>query len=180
MKQLYYHLFWAFAKSRIRSNDNLEQINCLRKLLRKNPTWIKGHLLLASCALRAFEVDARENTARHLATAKLSAQAVKVLAGEDSDEQLEADAVVGMTQFYSKRYEASLVEFEKLLKTDKQVRLAKDTLVKVLECAGAAALALGDQERAEKYLSGVPEKNRSGQNEAALNYIEAKRSGKIQ
>ncbi len=173
-------LRWAWcraARSRFgKSGANESPLQQLRRLLRSDPVWLKGHILLGEYALAAYEVDQRSSILRHLATVRSTTKAIVALAENSSPPQARHALVVAryfeaMIAFHEKQFEDALHQFETMLQAEELQLLSKQQVRRGVESAAAAALALDDRERAKRLFNLLPSELQSGVGEIALRYI---------
>lgn len=152
-------------------------IALVRRMLRRCPGWLSGHIKLGFLALQAYEVFPRESLPRLLATGELCAQAIDAIAlskpiRERTSAQIQAATIRVSVLFYRKKYSECLTETERLL-AEHQGAIASKQRVRLFEQAGAAALSLGYREKAHLYFSSIPPHSRTAQGSAALAYLDS-------
>jgi tetratricopeptide (TPR) repeat protein len=148
------------------------RVSFLRKLLRRNPRWLGGHLQFGLCELeRNLAIDGAKHP-RSIAAISLSAMAVKCLSRDnpESEEYASASYLEGMCSFLQGDYEKTLARFETLL--EKPVPLQEKTRNRLLEYAAAASLSLGASDAAKKFLEQIPTEQRNAEVISGLGYLE--------
>lgn len=175
---------WILGSLRLRvssghSSSLVPESSLLRRLLRKTPWWINGHLRLGFTEL-AYQLRGDEKPdPQRVEVIRLSALAVLTLAGRgvaagsglSSRRILEARYLLAMTSFFKKRFDEALRELEKLLVPEERSKLSVDVVVGVLEHAGASAMALEKRTDALRYFQAIPERLRSSESRTAIEYL---------
>ena len=156
-----------------------ENVRHLRTLLRKQPDWQRGHLLLATFELECFRLAADRNAIRDLAAAKLSAEAALALQNNldpavITRHQTIAQLVLAQVAHYERKYDVSLDLFAQLTSEKRQVLLSDREAALCMEFSGAGALALEDYPKALQFFSAIPEQLRSGETAHAIAFLSAR------
>jgi len=138
----------------------------LRSLLRKDPSWLRGHRLLAK-----FEIDKQlkateKREFRSLGTIEASAKALAVL-GEDEGR---VSYLQGMYHFFSSNYAHALNSLQLALSSDELSRTSRPT---ACEFAAASAMMVGDSDLALKLFQSIDVKDRNPEVMAAIEMLES-------
>ena len=167
------------------ANSSLpKSTRALRRMLRANPLWSKGHLELAFSELDYLSHCPRESFLSTLEAVKLSAKAVEKLlqAGypvwllQDSFVRLRLRYLSAQIAFFEKDYRRALSDFERLFKEPEIVQaLEEGFLNSARENAAAAALAVSERALAERYIAEIPLGKRSPGASAALESLKGPR-----
>ena len=169
-------LRWLWFRAVSRESTFSVPLQQLRRLLRKQPNWLRGHMLFGEAALHAYELDQRDAVPRHLAAVRASAKALRLLA-EQSGARMAQQALVlaqyfeAMVYFHSKDFAQALTLIEQLLQENKLQQLNPGQVQRGIESAGAAAMALDEQERAMQLFSLLPAEANSSVRDTALAYL---------
>lgn len=155
------HLRSEFRYLLSRSKDSV----VIRNLLRNDPSWIRGHSLLAK-----FEIDRQlrateKREMRSLGTIESSARALRVL-GEAPGR---VSYIQGMYDFFSSNYGEALDSFQHAVQSQTLSRMLAPL---ALEFAAASAMMVGDRELAKQLFEQIPSKARNPEVLAALTLLE--------
>lgn len=154
----------------------------LRKLLRRTPWWVRGHLHLGSAAMELELMDGERESEAAVSTIRVSALAVLTLlkrgitAGKDKGgritSRLECEALylLGIAHFFDARFDEALAAFDRLLEAQQWMGLRRHLLFSAHEYAGTAAMALERNEEAFHHFIAIPRWKR----EAAIAYLKSK------
>ena len=167
-------LSWSLREYFTPAKSLEKQLELLREQLRNCPDWTRGHERLGNNSLTAVEKVSRAEIPRLLATVELCSQAIEVLNSEPSSQRTRnpgADRILrSAAMFYQQNHAESLELTEQLL-AEYQGNLSEVLQRKLFEQAGGSAMALGMKEKAKHYFGAIPEKHRSPEALAALNYV---------
>lgn len=170
------------------SSSQEEQIRCterrralLRKLLRRYPWWIGGHVNFGNEELQALQILDERPTPRALAIIRVSAEAALQLTASLNrlptgklSVVLEAKYLLAMVAFLKRDFDGALKYFHQLLALNNVPHLSRQVLTKALENGGAAAMATGNELLALEFFSRIPEDSRSSEARSAIALIQSK------
>ncbi len=137
----------------------------LKRLLRICPWWRAGHLELGFLELDlGAKYSDKNQAARAVATAKLSAEAVRKLLGpahlitrgRKFKILLKARVLEGFVLSRYQKYEESLLVLKSVLALNNSSLIATDLLCQTLEAAANAAYIVGNGQLALEYFNRVP------------------------
>jgi hypothetical protein len=160
LRNLIFSLAWNGASGR--SSDIGERTEALRRLLRRNPTWVHGHKLLAEEYLHINQV----------ADAYGAALCYRQLAGDNSFMRADSALILGKCFLRHQDWGRAISLLEPALQ-DSQHR--HDTLSHSIREELAAAHMLAENYReVVAQLEAIPETRRSAQAKAALIFARTK------
>lgn len=168
-----------------------DRIATLRRLLRRTPWWVNGHLRLGFTELTRELASQTGRDRRALQTIRICGEAVLRLTDQASvadvrpsgpaaqaapserypAERCEAELLFAMELFLRKEFERALERLLVLVGPERSVHLTRRSHLLAIEHAGAAALALGERERAKELFHSIPEGARTRETSAAINYL---------
>ena len=152
------------------------QIERLRKLLRREPFWLRGHLELGLLAVEAYTALPPEESSRMLALARVSAEAIKRLHGsEEGQEAAVAKSILASVMLFERKFPEALSAFEDLIGSSQSEMPPKARAI-VFEHGAAAAMALGFNQKAEVFLRAIPPEFSTEERSAAVRWLELEES----
>ncbi len=146
--------------------------NYIRRRLRLCPKWIDGHTVLAETIVRRGIKGERPLDTKELSSLRISCEAAKTLLGADAQalpqqgaergrKLEEAELWSAFLEFFQRRHSEALFRFQVVLEEKNVVHLSRDHHHLALEYGAAAAVALGKDPEAKKFLADIPEKFRT-------------------
>ena len=117
-----------------------------------------------------------DGRARAVASIRVSAQAIAHLSRAErentADGIIEVQFLLAVVLFLEKKFSAAKSSFDRLLESQKEQLEKNSTLLyQLLEYAGASAMAIKENGRAENYFSQIPLEQRSPEIRSALSYL---------
>lgn len=163
--------FSWLLKSRLTNFSPFSEMKALRAYLRMCPSWVRGHERLGYLAVSQIENVDRVLANRLIATAEMCSTAIETLLDSSIGGQPRypdsAKILSSNVLFYRKYFAEALSLTEEIL-AKWQESLDTNLRTRLFEQAGAAALAVGLNEKSDFYLNAIPERLRSLEVQLAL------------
>ena len=145
----------------------LEKEEVLRQLLRKNPSWLRGHVKFGFLQIKLLE-RANEKDPRRLAAIRVSAKAIKELFKgyqqsniELKKEFIEAEYLEAFYLFSKHQYQDAYNKLHSIISDQKLVQVDQIVYFRILETYLLVAQALEKKQEAELIFQKIPIKYRN-------------------
>lgn len=150
----------------------------LRRLLRRTPWWIDGHLRLGFLAVQSQLEAAQGRDPRSLQQIRIAGEAAERLTAGTPDAEgargAELRLLLAMELFFRRDFAEAFRTLESLLQAPRAAHLSLSQYHLALEHAAAAALALGEEKRAEALYHKIPQRRRTADTVTAMQYLKSK------